>query len=259
MLESLKAIYQEPLFWSFPIASGLIGAGAFTLFAAPLTWIAYARPAWAEKYRIQERTGQGDRIIGPSIRYYLVNGACFFTLLVVSWPLLRLTKVHAGPLPPAWVMILQFFLFLYLEDFTFYWLHRALHTKWLYRHIHAIHHRFNVPWAVAGNYMHPVEFILIAVNVLIGPMLVGAHVVTIYIWLTFRQWMAAEGHCGYEFPFNPNRLFPFYEGSAFHDFHHSRFVGNYAGFTPLWDRVFHTLSQGYEEFVESYKRKRRSA
>ncbi|KAF8768998.1 hypothetical protein HU200_007039 [Digitaria exilis] len=27
-----------------------------------------------------------------------------------------------------------------LEDFIFYWGHRALHTKWLYKHVHSVHH-----------------------------------------------------------------------------------------------------------------------
>ncbi len=61
MGESLLQIYQEPLFWYFPVASALIGLLAFSIVAAPLTWLAHRRPAWAEKYRIQERTGQGAR------------------------------------------------------------------------------------------------------------------------------------------------------------------------------------------------------
>ncbi len=30
-----------------------------------------------------------------------------------------------------------------------------------------------------------------------------------------------------------NRLFPFYEGTAFHDYHHAKFTGNYAAFSAL--------------------------
>lgn len=230
----------------------MLSAAAFTLFAAPLTWIAYKRPAWAEKYRIQERTGQGARVILPSIKYYLLNGAIFLALVILAWPLLRQSNVHIGPLPPVWVIALQFLFFVYLEDFTFYWLHRALHTKFLYKHIHAIHHRFNVPWAITGNYMHPVEFILIAANVMIWPVLLGVHVVSLWVWVIFRQWLAANEHSGYEFPWTPNRLFPFYEGAAFHDFHHSKFTGNYAAFSALWDRIFGTLSMGYEEHLKKH-------
>lgn len=255
-MESLLALYREPLFWAFPMATALIGSAAFLLTAAPLTWIAYRRPGWAEQYRIQERTGQGAKIIGPSLRYYAINGALFFLVLIAAWPLLRLTGIHTGPLPPWWVILLQFLCFLYLEDFTFYWLHRALHTPWLYRRVHAVHHRFSVPWAIAGNYMHPAEFLLIAANVFVGPVLFGSHVVTVWIWIAFRQWMAAEGHCGYEFPWNPNRLFPFYEGSAFHDFHHAKFRGNYAGFAALWDRVFKTLSPDYDAYKQREQQNR---
>ncbi len=33
--------------------------------------------------------------------------------------------------------ILSYFI---LEDFIFYWGHRFLHTKWLYKHVHSVHH-----------------------------------------------------------------------------------------------------------------------
>ncbi|MGC5327438.1 sterol desaturase family protein [Brevibacillus sp. SYSU BS000544] len=248
-------MYKEPLFWYFPIATALISMIAFSLVSIPLTWIAYKQPRWAEKYRIQEKVGQSARIIMPSIRYYTVNGLIFFTLLVLSWPLLRMTSVHMGPIPPWYVILLQVLFFIYFEDFLFYLLHRALHTRFLFKHVHSVHHRVTVPWAITGNYMHPVEFILIATCVLAGPVLLGSHVVTIWIWIVFRQWLAANEHCGYEFPWNPNRIFPFYDGVAYHDYHHSKNKGNYAAFTGLWDRVFNTMSPGFHEHLERRNRK----
>ena len=71
---------------------------------------------------------------------------------------------------------------------------------------------------------------------------------TIWIWIVFRQWAAAEGHSGYEFPWNPTRWLPAYEGNAFHDFHHSSFIGNYANFFGYLDRWFGTESTGYREY-----------
>ncbi|HEY1013028.1 MAG TPA: sterol desaturase family protein [Herpetosiphonaceae bacterium] len=252
-LDALLALYREPMFWIFPVGTVLLSTAAFALFAAPFTWIAWKRPRWAEPYRIQERSGQGDRIIGPSIRYFTLNGLVLLGSLVLTWPVLRLSGVHAGPLPPWYVMLAQVLLFIYLDDFLFYWMHRALHTRVLYKRIHATHHRFNVPWAIAGNYMHPIEFLAIASLVLVGPVLVSAHVMTIWIWVIFRQWEAVEGHCGYDFPWNPLRWLPFHEGAAFHDFHHSTFRGNYAGFTSLWDGVFGTLSPGYEAHMAAQR------
>ena len=76
---------------------------------------------------------------------------------------------------------------------------------------------------------------------LIGPLLVGAHVVTLYIWIVLREWEAAEGHAGYDFPWSPTHLMPFSDGATHHDFHHAKVKGNYAGFFPWTDAAFGTL------------------
>mgnify|MGYP001953756393 CR=1 FL=1 len=81
--------------------------------------------------------------------------------------------------------------------------------------------------------------------VLAGPILLGVHVVTLWIWVIFRQYEAADGHSGYDFPGNPATLFPGYEGGLYHDYHHARVHGNYAGFFSYLDAIFGTYCRGY--------------
>jgi 4-alpha-methyl-delta7-sterol-4alpha-methyl oxidase len=170
------------------------------------------------------------------------------------WEWLRLSNVHAGPLPAWWVIVLQLLFFVVLDDFLFYWMHRGLHeSRWLFKQVHSIHHRIMTPWAITGNYMHPLEYVLIGTVMLIGPLLVGAHVATLYIWIVLRQWEAAEGHAGYDFPWSPTHLFPFSDGATHHDFHHAKVKGNYAGFFPWNDAVFGTLCAGYAEHLARRK------
>jgi len=38
------------------------------------------------------------------------------------------------------VVVSQVLFYFVLEDFIFYWGHRALHMKWLYKHVHSVHH-----------------------------------------------------------------------------------------------------------------------
>jgi 4-alpha-methyl-delta7-sterol-4alpha-methyl oxidase len=247
-MAELLTLYRDPLFWLFPFATALLTAVSFLLFAGILTWIDWRRPAWAERYRIQKREGQGKAVVGPAFRHFLINSLVTILAVFPLWPLLKVSRVHSGELPEWWVLAGQFIFFLYLDDFLFYWLHRALHTKLLYKPIHSLHHRFNVPWSIAGHYLHPLEFILISMAAMSGPLLVGAHVVTVWVWIVFRQLISAEQHCGYELPWNPSRFFPFNGGTAFHDFHHARFRGNYAGFTLVWDRLFGTLTPAYLEY-----------
>jgi 4-alpha-methyl-delta7-sterol-4alpha-methyl oxidase len=172
----------------------------------------------------------------------------------LSWPLLRLSGVHLGPLPEWYVIVAQVMFFFVLDDFLFYWAHRALHTPWLFRHVHSVHHRLRTPCAIAGHYFHWSEYLLISSIAITGPLLIGAHVVTIWIWVALRQLEAAIGHSGYEWPFDPLRLVPFYEGVAYHDFHHGSFVGNYAGVLGYLDRVCGTRSPGYDDYLRSHRK-----
>lgn len=247
-------IYREPLFFWFPVVTTLVSMGSFLLFAVPLTWLAWREPAWAEKYRIQKRRMKAERIVGPSVRFWLRNNAILAVLTVALWPLLRLSGVHTGPLPPVWLIALQVLGFLYVDDVLYYWMHRTMHRGWLYKKVHSVHHRVPTPWAISAHYMHPVEFCLTGILMLLGPVVLGVHVVTIYIWVVVRQWEAAEGHSGYELPFSPSHLVPGYGGAEYHDFHHSRFHGNYSGFLGYLDGLFGRYAEGYRERVAHRKK-----
>ena len=96
--------------------------------------------------------------------------------------------------------------------------------------------------------MHPVEFVLTGALTLAWPLLFGAHVVTLWCWVAFRQLEAADGHSGFTFRWNPLHWVPGYRGAPYHDFHHAKFTGNYAGFLPYLDRLFGTESPGYAEW-----------
>ena len=98
--------------------------------------------------------------------------------------------------------------------------------------------------AMLGLEMHPVEFVLTAALAMSVPTLLGVHVVTLWVWIAVRQWQAAEGHSGYEFPWNPSYLIPGYGGVGHHDRHHAEFDCNYAGFLAWFDRVVGTARPG---------------
>ena len=93
--------YREPLFWLFPVGSLVASMVAFVLFAAPLTWIAWAEPAWARPHRLQSRPPRDQQLVAASVRSWLVNNAFLAGATVASWPLLRLTGVHACRPPGA--------------------------------------------------------------------------------------------------------------------------------------------------------------
>eukprot|EP00244_Chara_vulgaris_P014534 TRINITY_DN9160_c0_g1_i7.p1 TRINITY_DN9160_c0_g1~~TRINITY_DN9160_c0_g1_i7.p1 ORF type:complete len:238 (-),score=31.66 TRINITY_DN9160_c0_g1_i7:1171-1815(-) len=64
-----------------------------------------------------------------------------FPLILLSYPTwTRMGMKTTLPLPPWKTVALQIAFFFVIEDFIFYWGHRALHTKFLYQHVHRVHH-----------------------------------------------------------------------------------------------------------------------
>lgn len=269
LIAAVFATYQDPRFWFIPVATVLLSMGSFLLFAVPLTLLAARDPAWARRWRIQTTRGapglsdrdaeargilvQGPRMVRQSLYQWLVNNAWMTAGALAAWPLMSLSKIHLGPLPAWWVLLLQLLFCIYLDDFLYYWMHRAMHGRFLLRHVHGRHHRVLAPWAITGHYMHPVEYVLTGTLAFIGPALLGAHVALLWIWIAFRQWEAAEGHCGYALPFSPTRWLPGSHGALHHDFHHARVRGNYAGFLGIWDRVFGTEVRNYRDSLRQWQ------
>lgn len=242
-----REAFADPMFISFPVVTSLLSMAAFVVFATPLTLIAWRDPAALRRFRIQRRREMPQRLVGASIGRWLVNNAVLFALVVAAWPLFRQFGVHRGPLPPWWQIVGLVLLFIYFDDFAYYWMHRAMHRGWLFRHIHSVHHRIHTPWAITGHYMHPVEYVLTGTLMLVLPLALGVHLAVIWIWVVWRQWEAAEGHCGYDFRWSPSHLLPGNDGATFHDVHHAKVKGNYAGFLAWVDGVFGTYSRGYAQ------------
>lgn len=56
-----------------------------------------------------------------------------------------------------------------------------------------------------------------------------------FLWQVWKIFISTEGHCGYNFPWSPTRIFFFVSDPSFHHYHHSHNVGNYCGSIYLWD------------------------
>ena len=219
------------------MATLAISMTAFLALAIPWTIVAWKDPASLRKYKIQQKPFEVKKFLMPSIGRIIINNIIVAALLVLVWPLLKLTGVHNGELPAWYIIIAQLFFFVLLDDFLYYLMHRKMHeNKWLMKNIHSVHHLVHNTCAINGNYMHWVEYTLTASLTLVGPILLGAHIYVVWLWVILRQVEGADGHIGYDIPWNPAHLFPLYEGPVYHDFHHAKFKGNYAGCLPYLDR-----------------------
>lgn len=231
------ALYSEPWFWQFPVTTLAISVIAFLSFSLPWTLLAWLDPKPLQRFKIQQKPFEVGKYFLPTLARIAINSSIMFLILLAIWPLLRFSTIQSTHLPSWPVIVLQLLFFVFLDDFIYYWMHRYMHeNKWLLKHVHSVHHRIRNTCAINGNYFHWAEFVATASIALIPPMLVGAHIYVLWAWIIFRQLEASDGHCGYDIPWNPAHWLPLYEGPVYHDFHHKRFQGNYAGFLPYLDR-----------------------
>eukprot|EP01122_Echinamoeba_exundans_P003715 TRINITY_DN1378_c0_g2_i1.p3 TRINITY_DN1378_c0_g2~~TRINITY_DN1378_c0_g2_i1.p3 ORF type:complete len:130 (+),score=34.35 TRINITY_DN1378_c0_g2_i1:951-1340(+) len=103
-----------------------------------------------------------------------------------------------------------------------------------------MHHEYQAPNSLSGEYAHPAETLILGVGTIIGPLCLATHITSVYIWIGIRLLQVVECHSGYDFPWSPRKFIPFWGGAEFHDFHHETFTGNYASTFTIWDHVFGT-------------------
>ncbi|KAH7284633.1 hypothetical protein KP509_34G063500 [Ceratopteris richardii] len=165
-------------------------------------------------------------------------------LQLSSYPLIKYIGIRTSlPLPSLWEVLAQITVYFMIEDYLNYWMHRWLHTKWAYKHIHYKHHESITVTSLAAPYAHWLEVLLLGIPSFAGPAFVPGHMVTIWLWFALRQLEAIETHCGFDFPWWPTKLIPFYAGSEYHDYHH--FVGgksqnNFASVFTYCDYIYGT-------------------
>lgn len=105
----------------------------------------------------------------------------------------------------------------WLTHLTPFFLCRLLHHPALYKEIHKLHHEWTAPVGVVSIYAHPIEHVLAnLVPAVAGPLLMGAHVAMLWLWLGIVIVTTVIHHSGYHFPFMSS--------PEFHDFHHLKWV-----------------------------------
>lgn len=194
------------------------------------------------KYKIQkEKKNTFDIQLHCFFRLCFVHTFTQIPIMISTYHFLsKVGMERFPPFPPISLIALQIPFFYFVEDFWFYWIHRLLHWGPMYRWIHKVHHEHSAPFGIAAEYAHPLESFMLAIGTGIGPLMVGAHLFTMWIWLFFRVYQVVSVHSGYNFPWSPNHWIPLWGGAEFHDYHHKTFSGNYASTFTIWDHVFGT-------------------
>jgi len=139
-------------------------------------------------------------------------------LIESGWTLCYFDVAEVGGWPQYAAFTL---LYLALVEVGIYWMHRTLHeNKWLYKHVHALHHKYNKPstlspWAsVAFN---PIDGILQASPYVACLFLVPCHYLTHVVMVFFTAVWATNIHDAMDGDTEPIM------GSKYHTLHHTHY------------------------------------
>ncbi|XP_052059240.1 fatty acid hydroxylase domain-containing protein 2-like [Mytilus californianus] len=179
----------------------------------------------------------------------------------------------SGEMPSfAWIL-LELTVFSLVEEIGFYYSHRLMHHPRLYKYFHKLHHEWTAPiWIICIYapigiiciyapigiiciyapigiiciYAHPLEHCISnLMPIMMGPIIMGSHLATGWMWFFVALVSTTISHSGYHFPFLPS--------PEAHDFHHQKFT-NCFGVLGVLDRLHGTdnnfrSSKAYERHI----------
>lgn len=158
------------------------------------------------------------------------------------------------PLPLTWwSAILMFAISIFAFDTWFYWGHRLMHTKYLYR-FHSFHHRSVAPTVWSTYSDDWIDAFAMQAYYLVAPLVLPIPPIVLIVHRLWDHFNGTIGHSGFEFYASPLSRMPSpMVCVTFHDQHHSRFKYNFANFFSFWDRLCGTIDPKYDETVKKFE------
>jgi Delta7-sterol 5-desaturase len=154
---------------------------------------------------------------------------------------------------PVW-LVLSVPVMLVLHDTYFYWTHRFMHWRPIFKHVHKVHHLSHDPSPLAAYAFHPLEAIIEAGIAPLIALTLPVHRTAFFVFLTISLFMNVLGHLGFElYPrgFLRSRLGWFLNTTTHHHQHHQRTKWNFGLYFNVWDRLLGTNHPEYATLYES--------
>lgn len=127
----------------------------------------------------------------------------------------------------------------------FYAIHRALHIRFLYKHVHRVHHYNIEVGPFSGLAMHPVETFIYFSTVCVQ-WLLALHPLNALGQIHYAVFNAAMSHTGFDKILITDKV-GIESNTYFHYLHHKYFECNYGGTMAPFDQLFGTFHDGSPE------------
>ena len=234
----------------------LVFAGGAYLFV----WV-LGRKALSGKKLAHQRPPRGQ--ISREVGWSLLTSAIFAVagkLIFVVWGKgLTLIYMDIGRYGVAYFFS-SVLLLMCLHDTYFYWTHRWMHTRLLFRWFHRVHHESESPTPFAAFSFHPLEAVVEAAILPILVFVVPTHPMALLLFLFLMTALSVINHLGYEL--YPGIVFSGWPGKAWlstshHNMHHRRFGYNFGLYFTTWDKWMGTEDPTYAEHERCLRKPRR--
>ncbi|MEH3114342.1 sterol desaturase family protein [Pedobacter terrae] len=228
----------------------------FALAGIPFALFYLLMPDKLGKFKIQQKLATKKDFIREV--WHSMQSTLVFSIIAVGLvftPLQQYTRIytHINDFP-IWYIAVALLLSLIIHDTYFYWMHRLLHHKKLFKLAHLVHHKSTNPSPWTSYSFHILEAITEGLVLVPIVMLIPMHPLTILLFTITGFIINVYGHLGYEImpqSFRSTLAFEILNSSVHHNLHHSKFKGNYGLYFRIWDRVMGTE---HPDYVKEYDR-----
>jgi sterol desaturase/sphingolipid hydroxylase (fatty acid hydroxylase superfamily) len=139
---------------------------------------------------------------------------------------------------------------IFIHDTWFYWTHRLMHHRKLFRFFHRTHHLSHNPSPWAAYAFDPAEAVVQALIFPLVLLVIPMHPAAFGLFMVWQITFNIIGHTGFEiYPkwLMDSWLGKFINTPTNHAMHHEKLRGNYGLYFKIWDRLMKTNHPDYEK------------
>ena len=206
----------------------------------PYLWLYILGEKRFKKLKIQEKHPGRQQIL-KEIKYSIVtlfiysSGIWIFLYWLRNGYTKNYSDINEFGLP---YFVLSIFLMIVMHDAYSYWIHRIIHHRWVFKHVHLLHHKFKNPSPWSAFAFHPFESILTMGIIPIILFVLPWHNLALVVFITGIIFYDTFVHLGYNI--KQFKVFKYQNTPLDHDVHHRNSKYNFGLYFTFWDRLMGT-------------------